>query len=299
MLDNFFKLNGSPEFIEKQDDFTSIVFSKDRIENIVYMPDELKPKDHPRLKFSNKTFFNVSFAKTELKNLDFSYCHFEECLFTGTKINNCDFQNSTFLNSNTHKIVIKKTYVNPASFIENISEYQKSNIAVHLFQQLMNNSRDEEQSSQARVAEYNFRKWKNRLAWSKYKHKKPYPINFWDFIKEYIPSFIYRWTFGYGLRLRNFVGTFFVTFIIFFSINYSQWNNYKLIQKDLAIEAFDKDTVNITSNLFYTLDATTKLVDSQFQPSSDFGMNWLVIQGIAGFILLSALITILINRFVK
>jgi hypothetical protein len=88
-------------------------------------------------------------------------------------------------------------------------------------------------------------------------------------------------------------------FGVFFIVNHLNWRLYNLSQKDIAISSFDKDTVNVSSNFFYTLDATTKLIDSQFQATNDYGINWLSIQGIIGFVFLSALITLIINRFVK
>ena len=118
-------------------------------------------------------------------------------------------------------------------------------------------------------------------------------------MKGYLLNSLFRITFGYGLRFRNFGATFIIFFLIFFSVNYNNWQSYSLAQKDICIEAFNPDSVSITSNFFYTLDVTTKLIDSQFQPKSDVGMFWLSFQSIFAFILLSALLTILVNRFVK
>jgi hypothetical protein len=86
---------------------------------------------------------------------------------------------------------------------------------------------------------------------------------------------------------------------LFFVINYRNWPKYQLTQKDLAISVYDRDSVNMASNFYYTLDVTTKLVDSQFQATTNYGMFWLTFQSIVGFIFLSALVTIILNRFVK
>ena len=86
---------------------------------------------------------------------------------------------------------------------------------------------------------------------------------------------------------------------MFFTVNYINWKNYALCSKDFPINAYDENNVNFASNFYYTLDATTKLVDSQFQASTNFGMYLLTLQGVVGFIFLSALITIILNRFVK
>ena len=218
MLKNFFKLDGNPKEV-KQTDFIDIILGNDEINDILYRPDILKPsKGHPRIKIERKSFRNVSFTKTTLKNIDFSSCHFVDCLFIGSKIINCKFRQCTFKNVNTHEIVIERTYINPENFTKNYewTDIEKSNIAVHLFQQLLNNSRDEEQSNFARIANYNFKKWQGRLTRSKFFKKKPYPISFSEFITEFSPNFLYRWSFGYGLRLRNFVFTFIAMFSAFY-----------------------------------------------------------------------------------
>ncbi len=303
MLNNFFKLNGEPQEIREETEFKSIVSSDDDvIRNILYRPDILKnDKKYPRYKIRRKTFINVSFTKTKLKNLDFTLCHFEDCLFIGSEIQNCQFQQCTFKNVNTHQIEIKQTYIDPVSFKRNYkkSDLEKSNLAVHLFQELLDNSRDEEQSEFARISNYYFRKWQGRLSLNKYFNKQPYKINEWEFFIEYVPNFLYRWIFGYGLRLRSFIATFFVIYGAFYLTNLNYWSEYCFHQKDFAILSFSAENISPIANIFFTADAMTQLVDSQFQPRTDFGMLMLTIQGFSGFILLSFLITVLINRFVK
>lgn len=303
MLTNFFKLNGEPEEVQSESEFKSIVTKDDDvIRDILYRPDILKnDKKFPRYKIRRKTFINVSFTKTKLKNIDFTLCHFEDCLFIGTEIQNCQFHQCTFENVNTHQIEFKQTYIGPESFKKNYkkSDIEKSNLAVHLFQQLLDNSRDEEQSEFARISNYYFKKWQGRLCRNKFFKKQPYKTNFGEFIIEYIPNFLYRWIFGYGLRLRSFIATFLFIYGLFYFINLTFWCEYGFHEKDFAIASFSAEKISPTANIFFTVDAMTQLVDSQFQPQTDFGMYMLTMQGFSGFILLSFLITVLINRFVK
>lgn len=303
MLDNFFKLNCEPKEVGEESKFKSIVSSEElEIRDILYRPDILKnEKGFPRYKVQRKTFVNVSFTKTKLKNIDFTLCHFEDCLFIGTEIQNCQFHQCTFKNVNTHQIEFKQTYIDPVSFKHNYkrTDINKSNLAVHLFQKLLDNSRDEEQSEFARISNYYFRKWQGRLIRNKYFNKQPYKINEWEFLVEYVPNFLYRWIFGYGLRLRSFIATFLFLYGIFYFTNLNYWSEYGYHEKDFAIASFNAENISSIANIFFTADAMTQLVDSQFQPQTDFGMSMLTIQGFAGFILLSFLITVLINRFVK
>lgn len=305
MLDDFFKLNGTPKKIDKELELKTIVDSEETIRDIIYLPDKLKNDErYPRYKIRRRTFINVSFTKTRLKNIDFTACHFQDCLFIGSTFENCQFHQCSFENVNTHQIKIKRTYIDPVSFKKNYSkkEIDKSNLAVHLFQELLDNSRDQEQSEFARIANYYFKKWQSRLSRSKYYRKKPYKITLGEFISEYVPNFLYRWIFGYGLRLRSFIATFLVVYGMFYLINFLFWKDYGFHVKDFPIHSFNSENAEMVSpiaNLYFTADAMTQLVDSQFQPSTNFGMTFLSLQGFSGFILLSFLITVLINRFVK
>lgn len=303
MLNNFFKLNGEPKEVGRESEFKSIVSSEEsEIRDILYRPDILKnDKGFPRYKVQRKTFVNVSFTKTKLKNIDFTLCHFEDCLFIGTVIQNCQFHQCTFKNVNTHQIEFKQTYIDPESFKNNYyrTDISKSNLAVNLFQQLLDNSRNEEQSEFARISNYYFKKWQGRLSKNKYFNKQPYKINGWEFFIEYTPNFLNRWIFGYGLRLRSFIATFLILYGIFYFTNLIYWCDYRFHEKDFSIASFNAENISPVANIFFTADAMTQLVDSQFQPQTDFGMSMLTIQGFSGFILLSFLITVLINRFVK
>jgi hypothetical protein len=300
MLTNFFKLNEPYQVIKTQIEFYDLLKISKSFVNILYEPNVLESDGtHPKLKIKDTTFQNVSFSKTKLEEIIFINCKFEDCLFIGCEIVNCEFHNSYFINCNTHKIIISKTYINPESFSKSIKKISNANIGVHLFQQLLNNSNDSGQSKFSRISEYHFKKWQDKLTLNKFWNKKPYPIKLDKFLLNYPFRLLFRYTFGYGLRLRNFAITFLLVFVTFFFINQHNWKDYDLKQKDLAINVFCKDSSNVSSNIYYTLDATTKLVDSQFQATSNEGMIWLTFQNLCGFILLSALITIILNRFVK
>ncbi|QGY44725.1 hypothetical protein GM418_13925 [Maribellus comscasis] len=300
MLNNFFSLNNPFQEIPTQVEFERLIGISSDLKNLIYKPDELKPTGtHPKLRIRDFKFSNFSFSKTVISDVVFINCKFTDCLFIGVTIKDCEFHNCVFKNVNTFKISIEETYVNPESFINCIKGRDKSNIAIHLFQQLLHNSKQQGQAKFSRVAEYNFKKWRDKLILNKFIKRQPYGISVLTFLRDYPINSIFRITFGYGLRFRNFFATFLVCFLIFFSVNYSKWQSYSLAQKDISIEAFNPDSVSFTSNFFYTLDVTTKLIDSQFQPKSDVGMFWLSFQSIFAFILLSALITLLVNRFVR
>jgi len=304
MLVNFFRLNlVNPPIrpISSQADFETGLSFGTGFRNQIYDPLTLKSSDSSfhQIKITGYTFSNFSFSKTLIEDVMFNDCIFEDCLFIGTELRDCEFHNCIFKNVNTHKIIIENCYVNPSSFNEAVIGYKFANIGVHLFHQLLQNSKDQSQRSFARLAEYQFKKWENRLLVSKYKSRGPHRITLARFLPKFLLNCLKDLVFGYGLRFRNFAITFSIVFIGFWILNYQKWNAFAFHKKDLSIESFNPDSANIVSSGLYTLDVTTKLVDSQFQPTSTVGMYYYAAESICAFILLSALVTLILNRFVK
>lgn len=316
MLVDFFKLNNVEELkeLQSQQDFINLLITNEPIKDYIYIPnnlynildnesEEIKPNNRraPNLKIRTKTFINVSFKSTLIKGVDFQECHFEDCLFLGTNFEDCKFIECSFKGVNTYGIKISNTYINPSFFDGNFKGYNPSysNIIVQLYQVIYNNSRDLELTNFARKAKYNIQKWEGNLLISKFKYKRPYKISFLQFISQYIPNYLSRKVFGYGLRLRNFIITFTLLYSICFLLNMWLWDKYNLKNKDILIESFCASNYSNLANFFFTTDMLTKIIDSQFQPTSNLGMVFLTIQSGLGLILFTFLITVLINRFVK
>lgn len=303
MLKDFFTLEVGQKFHSQEELIKHLSASKD-LRNVEYLPSTLKPDNNKNyIKIRDTKFTNVSFSKTVFERVFFFNCNFIDCLFIGVEVRNCEFHNCSFKCVNTFKMKIKDTYVNPSIFIHCFdckNRTEISNIAVSLFQQLLENSKRQNQKNFTRLSQYYFERWQDRLLWNKYKNKKPYKISCGTFIKKMPWRIIYRYTLGYGLRLRNLLITFLFIFVIFLFINYTFWDSYVIILKDVSKLEFYNDSIcTILTSFFYTFDVTTKLIDSQLQPTSLNGMVLFVIQGVLGFIFLSGLMTVLINRFVK
>jgi hypothetical protein len=306
MLVNFFQLNPASipaNRIMDQADFESALGFSTGLTNQIYWYSKLGPTTtttpHRTLKINKFTFTNFSFSKTEIVGVMFNECVFEDCLFVGVTLKNCEFHNCVFKEVNTHKIVIKDCYIDPASFKHAVKGYKYANIGIHLFQQLLQNSKERSQRTFERHAEYHFKKWNNKVLLMKYRLGQPYKLSFGRFFPQFVGNSLLDFIFGYGLRFRNFALTFVTVFVFFWALNFKYWNAFAFDKKDLKIESFSPDSANIISSGLYTLDVTTKLVDSQFQPTSSVGMYWLAAESICAFILLSALVTLILNRFVK
>ncbi len=292
-----------------QKDFYDMLLSVDKgVSNFVYKPTILDPSCIDEYRIFNVKFSNCSFAFTEIKNVSFFNCHFENCKFNHCLFENCNFHDCTFRYVNMFRVKVANTYVDPNSFSDIIPNYrdflgavQNANMCVSFFQTLLNNAIDTGQPEFEKHADYHFKKWKGinylqkKFVTSTYYEQ----IDWFLFLRNFIPNFVQYWITGFGYRVTNFVLTFAVGFSFFFYMNHSNWNSYSVKTRDVLINSFQTDTANIKSSIYYTLDATTKLIDSQMQPTTDLGMAWLSIQGVFGFLLLSGLITIILNKFVK
>lgn len=294
--------------IISQEEFYTALKSTDDLKDFVYWPTSLIPQKPVEHKIENKTFTNCSFAFTTFENIIFQNCKFINCRFNHAKIKECRFHDCLFKYVNMFKVTIKKTYLEPNSFrniIPNIQNFKGSiknaNVCVTFFQEILDNSKDEGQPEQAKQADYHFRKWKglNYIQKRFAPEKNSRTTTNWTFIKKFVPNMLLYFFTGYGYKIPNFLIVFFIGFSFFFYKNYNNWLNYGLVKKDLKIESFNPELPNYSSTFYYTLDSTTKLVDSQFQATTEFGMAWLTAQSFFGFFLLSALLTIIINKFVR
>lgn len=278
------------------------------VRDFVYMPIELIPQTKKERKITKKTFSDCSFAKTHFQNIEFYNCRFVNCKFNLSKFTNCKFHDCDFNTVNMSFVEVTKSYLDPNFFgciIPNYKNFpvavQSANMCLTFFQTLYHNAIETGQEEHKKNADYHFQKWKGLNYLQKRFTKQPYSeeIAWNEFLIKYPFNLLQYLVTGYGYRVSNFIITFIGGFIFFLYVNHSKWLMYRVCERDVPILSFHSDSANISSSIFYTLDATTKLIDSQMQPTSDLGMTWLSIQGVFGFLLLSGLITIILNKFVK
>lgn len=294
--------------IESQPEFYTALKSSDDFKDFVYWPKDLIPEEKHEYKIENKTFTNCSFAFTNIENITFLNCKFSNCKFNHDTIKYCWFHDCSFQYVNMFKVTVKNTYIEPNSFrniIPHVRDFigsiNTANMCVTFFQELLDNSKDEGQPEHSKQADYHFRKWKclNYIQKRFKPEKDSRRTSNWMFVKKFIPNLSLYIITGFGYKIPNFLIVFLIGFCFFAYFNHLNWKNYGLQQKDLLIEVFNPSEPNLGSTFYYTLDCTTKLVDSQFQATTSFGMVWLTVQSLFGFFLLSALITIILNKFIR
>lgn len=295
--------------IETGSEFFKMIKTADKgVKNFVFYPKTLVPSSKEESRIKDVKFSECSFAFTTFENLKFYNCTFYNCKFNHSAFNNCKFHDCTFTYVNMFNTKISDTYIDPDSFKKIIPNFKNpllairnANMCVAFFQTLFNNSKETGQEIFENNADYHFKKWKGINYLQRKFVKSPFLVKMsWiTFLKKFPPNFFQYLVTGYGHKILNFLATFIIGFIGFFIINKHNWVYYCLEKRDVQIDNFNSELYNNYANFVYTFDSITKLIDSQIQPTSELGMWIFILQGVFGFLLLSSLISIISNKFVK
>jgi len=287
--DPFFSLKGDVRDVEKGE-FLRLVGSKDEINinNLIYRPDRLVSDDPiNRWRIHKKKFKNFSFSKTLIERFQFTECQFDECMFIGTLFVNCRFEGCKFSNSNTFRMELKDTYIDPNSFIGSITEKRYSNIAVDLFHELLNNSRRESQPKFSDDALYHFRKWKIIHA-----KKKSYSSKLSKFFHTITDTSLY-WVFDYGLgfgvRFKN-LACMFAFCIVFLAL--MNWS----FSEQLGLSEFRDGFEGFVDAIYFSIIVITTLGFGDIVPTTVIGRFFVSFQAILGFVLLATFASMIFRK---
>jgi uncharacterized protein YjbI with pentapeptide repeats len=311
IIENFwnFDINQYGRQIISQNDFYEmLITAAGGVRDFVYLPKSITPINKNDYKITHTTFSDCSFSITTIENIEFYGCKFINCKFLKTKFINCKFHDCKFELTNMSFAEVSKTYIDPDFFRNIIPNYtyfslsvNSANMCTTFFQTLYHNAKDSGQEEHKKNADYHFKKWKGLNLIQKRFTEQPFTdkISWKEFLTNFPPNLFQYVVTGYGYRISNYLFTFLLIFFLFFYSNHKNWASFALEKRDVTLNNFNPDSSSLETTFYYTLDATTKLVDSQIQPRSYEGMMWLSFQGVVGFVLLSLLITIIINKFVK
>ena len=291
MLKQFFKLNAPFEVFKCEDELTRRLNTSRGVQDILYQPDTLGPletpiKDSP---FKDKTFTNVSFAKTTVSGINFNNCEFVDCLFIGTRFVDCEFHDCKFSGCNTHKSIFKNTYINPAVFEGMLDPASHSNIGIHLFQQLFENSTAKRQSAFANNAEFNKHKWARYVLNYKYRGWKKVNLKY---VSSWLSNFA-RYVFaGYGIRAKFLAAWAAVAMIGSFGLNFLLWERLNVVGWNGPVA--DRNLVEV---VYYTTTIPGSLGD--LTPASSLGRGLFLVEALIGLIFISVFVGWLVRRAVR
>ena len=293
--DNFWHLTRANR-IETQSALFEHLKRSNHLENTIYPPDTLTTiGEFRKYQLRNKIFERVSFAKTTIEDLNFVSCTFKECILIGVHFKNCEFHRCKFIDTNTHKIEISGTYIDPRSFKSCLDKKRHQNIGVYLYQILLKNSQSNDQIQFEREAQFEFMCWKRyqqRYEISqKMKSSKWYKrilITFTDGIK-WLLSFLLHWMFGYGLRIRHFLGTILIVILGLSALNFLLWDRFGLTSNyESAGGYFDA--------LYYTVVSLTTVGYGDIVPTTLSGRLVAALQSVIGFCSFAVLASMLYRK---
>ena len=212
-----------------------------------------------------------------------------------SQINDCEFHDCKFILTNTYKIAISDTYLDPMSFTQCLVYKKHQNIGVHLYQALLRNSRRVEQIEFERDAHFLFLRWKRLqeayaiVSWWRAGVPRPLICQFVQRCLKYARRWAWEKFFGSGLRLRYFVATVFLAITFLSAVNYCYRVEFGLMQESGIITSF-------WEALYFTTISVTTLGYGDITPTTVMGKLVATAQSVTGFFLFAMLASMLFRR---
>lgn len=276
-----------------QNSFYQDLDTKECLQDAIYKPNELiqRRDNQKKTKISQIKFKRVNFSKTKIKGISFHNCTFDQCLFITSEISGCEFHNCQFILTNTYKISISDTYIDPKSFKKCLRRDKHQNIGIHLYHMLHKNSRNTEQIAFSREAHFQFLKWE-RYQFS-YEIKKQREekdlLNLMKYCQKYSGRLVWEKVLGSGIRIRNLVFTSFVTLFFFTSINF-------IFREEFGLMHHNELIATVIDAFYFTVISLTTLGYGDIAPTTDCGKLIASFQSTLGFFLFAILASMFFRR---
>ena len=284
MSDNFFTLPGNPTDVDSAD-FIELVKLGGPIRSKIYRPPLLKSPISPqRWRIRDREFIEISFSKTLIEEIEFKDCTFTSCLFLGTIFKHCRFTDCTFINSNTYRIEFIDVYINPRSFDGCLDKKLHQNIGVYLYQELLNNSRQQSQPDFAQEALFQFRRWLRFEQVYKLRRNDVAKRSRLELARLVLQSWFAERLLGFGVRLRNYCLTAALTALLFTLINYHFSSSFGL------------NIVTFVDALYFTTVTLTTIGYGDIVPTTIPGRLVVAGEGVTGFVLFAILASMIYRK---
>jgi hypothetical protein len=207
----------------------------------------------------------------------------------GSTFKNCRFTDCAFINCNTHRIEFINVYLNPRSFDRCLDAKRHQNIGVHLYQELLNNSRQQSQPDFTHDALFQFRRWLRFEQTYQLRQNGVANSNGIRLTRLIAQSWIGEKLLGFGVRLRNYFFTATCAALVLTIINYNFAS-----QLGLSIDAsFPRSFVDA---LYFTIITLTTIGYGDITPTTMFGRIVVAGEGIAGFVLFAILASMIYRK---
>lgn len=290
--DDFFVLTKPYEELTEPEEFWRAVKGDEikDIRDLLYRPDRLESVEPPKKwRVRNKNFYNVSFAKTVILQVEFTNCKFVNCLFTGAIISECRFNNCQFELCNFYRAEIRGSFVDPRSFSKCLNPKKHANIGVGLYQELLHNSRQQAQPDFSSYSQYHFMKWRRYLRRDEIASSN---AGYWKKIYSKIsilPAWLFEITTGSGMRLSNLAFTSSLMLCATTVLNYG-------FRSEFGLKLAGKPIASITESFYFSTIVVTSLGFGDITPSTDLGRFVIACEAIAGFLTFALLVSMAFRK---
>lgn len=287
MLTDFFELDSPYEEFDDNKLVDHFRNSRD-LRSVLYRPNEWPIEQR---KNKSLTFTNVSFSKTKFQKITFSKCVFEDCLFIGSILDEVEFHRCEFKNCNFYKTRINDCYFDPETvFFDPTYRRKHSNIGVHLYQQIYENSSNTGQYDFEREADIQFRRWKR---WQLDHDKETGKISNIKCTIKKLSSVIYEYAAGFGYKPFRFILS---TFVVFTALSLI---NMKILPGYLRHHGEVIHDMTLSDSIFYTYSMLTTLGFSTTVPDTGYAKVIAVSEALLGIGWLGIFTALLVKRFIK
>lgn len=289
MLENLFRLDGTPEILESGE--MPPMSRGDDVRNIVFPRGDWSSEVRS---IKDVTFKNVAFSGVRIAKVTFTDCHFEDCLFVGTVFEGVEFHGCKIVNCTTWKISMSETYLRPEQVsLSRRYRTEAANVGISVFQAMLANYDQERQDEFFREADIRFRRWVRYQIWHDLRRKKKSHLKAWT---DWLRSVLHEVFTGFGYRPGRFFGWTLVVFCLVAAANHS------IIGDQIAV--VDQTGVNYApatffDTLFYTFSILTVLGFSTVTPLSNLAKMITVIEALAAIGWLGIFTAVLVKRFMR
>ncbi|MCP1220429.1 ion channel [Acetobacter orientalis] len=245
--EGFLKLPDVKDEINCDHDLIKLLSESTTINRKLYIPFHLKSSYSPWPHIiKNVTFCEVSFSRTEVELFEFTDCVFERCLFLGTIFLNCRFSSCRFVDCNPYRVQFIGCFVDPTQFDQCLPKGRSANLGLHLFQQLLLNSRQQVQPDFSDEAQFRFRRWQHRQL------RAELTANFftrrsWKRAPQYLLAVLFDIAAGSGMRLGRLLLSSTVFLLSTTVVNWQFAHYLGLNDEKGVIDAFYLTTVIMTT----------------------------------------------------
>lgn len=259
------------------------------VRNVEYQPRKLSSDFVPsRHRVKNKNFERCSLKDTSVTDFEFHKCEFRNCVFIGTVFENCRFTSCSFINCNFYRFELKNCFADPIQFLESTPISGNENVGLHLYHELLQNSRQQVQPDHVNTSLFHFRKWQRYLKLSEIRRSRGFFRNLRDF-GRYIGLLLLDLATGSGTKLGRLFLSVLLSLLLFAKFNL-------MLAEDFGIGEDEKIITDYSDALYISVVIMTNLGFGNVTLAEGLGRLFVSFQAIVGLVFFATLTSLFFKR---